>query len=216
MHKLDHIVLGACTLERGTEFVEDILQAKMSDIGYHKDMGTHNRVIRINDDVYFEVIAIDPEMKNFKHRRWFNIDNPNLQLKLEQAPQIIGYVVENNNKIPLEYYDPFFNASRLNYRWQFAMPKYRYNILEYQIIETSIIPSLISWKSEKPICQMNTNQFELIKLEIEFPKSRCHFNTFFTAFGKIKHVSVLSTIKDNAPIIKLKIKDNLRDMIVSL
>ena len=41
MHKLDHIVLGACTLERGTEFVEDILQAKMSDIGYHKDMGTH-------------------------------------------------------------------------------------------------------------------------------------------------------------------------------
>ncbi len=215
MHKLDHIVLGACTLERGTEFVEDILQAKMSDIGYHKDMGTHNRVIRINDDVYFEVVAIDPEIKNFKHRRWFNLDNQNLQLKLKKVPQIIGYVVENNNKIPLKYYNPFFNASRLNYRWQFAMPKYKYNILDYQIIETCIIPSLISWKSEKPIYQMNTNQFELIKLEIEFPESRCHFNTFFTAFGKIKHVSVLSTIEDNAPIIKLKIKDNLRDMIVS-
>ena len=122
MHKLDHIVLGACTLEKGTKFVEDILQVKLSDIGYHKDMGTHNRVIRINDHVYFEVIAIDPEMENFKHRRWFNLDNSNLQLKLEKVPQIIGYVVEYNDKIPLEYYDPFFNASRLNYRWQFAMP----------------------------------------------------------------------------------------------
>ena len=62
MHKLDHIVLGALTLEEGTEFVEDILQAKLSDIGYHKDMGTHNRVIRISDDVYLEVVAIDPEI----------------------------------------------------------------------------------------------------------------------------------------------------------
>ena len=216
MHKLDHIVLGACTLEKGTEFVEDILQVKLSDIGYHKDMGTHNRVIRINHDVYFEVIAIDPEMENFKHRRWFNLDNPNLQLKLEKVPQIIGYVVENSNKIPLKYYDPFFYASRLNYRWQFAMPNYKKNILDYETIETGIIPSLISWKSEKPICQMKKNQFEIIKLEIEFSKSQPHFTTFFRDFGKIKHVSVLSTTNDNAPIITLKIKDNLRGNIVSL
>ena len=43
MHKLDHIVLGSLTLEEGTEFLENILQAKLSDIGYHKDMGTHNK-----------------------------------------------------------------------------------------------------------------------------------------------------------------------------
>ncbi len=216
MHKLDHIVLGACSLEKGTEFVENILQAKLSDIGYHKDMGTHNRVIRINNEIYFEVIAINPEMKNFKHKRWFNLDNPNLQLKLKKVPQIIGYVVEISNKIPFEYYDPFFNASRSNYRWQFAMPNYKNNILDNEILETGIIPSLISWKSEKPIYQMKKNQFELIKFEIKFPKSQPHFNNFFRAFGKIKYVSVLSTTKENAPKMKLKIKDNLRDMIVSL
>ena len=216
MHKLDHIVFGANTLEKGTKFVESILQAKLSDIGYHNDMGTHNRVIKISDEVYLEVVAIDPNMENSKYRRWFNLDNPNLQLKLEKSPQIIGYVVENNNRIPIKYYDPFFNASRSNYRWQFSMPNYRSNILDSEIIETGIIPSLISWKSKKPIHQMESNQFELIKFEIELPASKPHFNTFFKAFGKIKHVSVLSTTKKNAPILKLKIKDNLRDMIVTL
>ena len=38
MHKLDHIVFGATTLEEGTDFIENILQTKLSDIWYHKDM----------------------------------------------------------------------------------------------------------------------------------------------------------------------------------
>ena len=79
MHKLDHIVFGSSTLEEGTQFLENILQAKLSDIGYHKDMGTHNRVIRISERVYLEVVAIDPERKNLKNRKWFNLDNSNLQ-----------------------------------------------------------------------------------------------------------------------------------------
>ena len=78
MHKLDHIVLGSSTLEEGTEFVENILQAKLSDIGYHKDMGTHNRVIRISERVYLEVIAIDPKISNLNNRKWFNLDDSSL------------------------------------------------------------------------------------------------------------------------------------------
>ena len=216
MHKLDHIVLGAATLEEGTNFVENILQTKLSDIGYHKDMGTHNRVIKISNDVYLEVIAIDPKRKDLKNKKWFNLDNSNLQLKLKKSPQIIGYVIENSNKILLKYYDPFFEASRANYRWQFAMPSYNKNNLDIEIVETGIIPSLISWKNEKPIHQMKKNQFELVKFEIELPELQPHFITFLRAFGKIKHVSVLSTTKENAPILKLKIKDNLRDMILTL
>ena len=84
MHKLDHIVFGSSTLEEGTVFVENILQAKLGDIGYHKDMGTHNRVIRISEKVYLEVVAIDPKRKNLKNRKWFNLDNSNLQSKLKK------------------------------------------------------------------------------------------------------------------------------------
>ena len=158
MHKLDHIVFGASTLEEGTEFVENILQAKLSDIGYHKDMGTHNRVIRISERVYLEVIAIDPKISKLNNRKWFNLDEISLQSKLKKSPQIIGYVIENNDISINKYYDPFFLASRNNYKWQFAMPTFNKNILDIEIIEAGIIPSLISWKSEKPIYQMKTNQ----------------------------------------------------------
>ena len=154
MHKLDHIVFGSRTLEEGTAFVENILQAKLSDIGYHKDMGTHNRLIRISEKVYLEVVAIDPERKNLKNRKWFNLDNLNLQSKLKTSPQIIGYVIENNDVNITKYYDLFFEASRDNYKWQFAMPTHKNNILHSDIVESGIIPSLISWKSEKPLYKM--------------------------------------------------------------
>ena len=216
MHKLDHIVLGAITLEEGTQFVENILEAKLSDIGYHKDMGTHNRVIRISKDVYLEVVAIDPNMRNFKNRKWFNLDNSNLQSKLKKSPQIIGYVIKNNDMRLLKYYDPFFEASRANYKWQFAMPTCKKNILDSEIIETGIIPSLISWKSEEPVYQMKTNQFELISFEILLSETQQHLSDFLNSFGKIKQVLVLSTNKENSSIFKLKLKDNLRNIIISL
>ena len=216
MHKLDHIVLGALTLEEGTEFVEDILQAKLSDIGYHKDMGTHNRVIRISDEVYFEVIANDPKIKNFKNRKWFNLDNLNLQSKLNKSPQIIGYVIENKDMSISKYYDPFFKASRSNFRWEFAMPTSRNNILDSKIIETGVMPNLISWKTEKPVYQMKKNQFELISFEIQISEKQQYLNTFFKNFGVIQYVLVSSTTKQNSPIFKLKLKDNLRDILISL
>ena len=216
MHKLDHIVIGSFTLEEGTQFVENILQAKLSDVGYHKDMGTYNRVIRISEKVYLEVVAVDPTTRSFKNRKWFNLENQNLQSKLKKSPQIIGYVIENNNAIISRYYDPFFEASRGSYRWQFAMPTYRNNIIDSKIIDTGMIPSLIEWKDNKPIHQMKQNQFELISLEIKLSAKQKHFNTFFNSFGKIEYVSVSMRTEENPSIFNLKIKDNMRDVVISL
>ena len=216
MHNLDHIVFGSLTLEEGTEFLENILQAKLSDIGYHKDMGTHNRVIRISERVYLEVIAIDPKISNLNNRKWFNLDNSNLQSKLKKSPQIIGYVIENNDISINKYYDPFFLASRNNYKWQFAMPTFNKNILDIEIIEAGIIPSLISWKSDKPVYQMKKNQFELISLEIKLSETHQHFHDFFKSFGEIENVSVSITTEENPSIFKLKLNDNLRDMVISI
>ncbi len=216
MHKLDHIVFGSSTLEEGTEFVENILQAKLSDIGFHKDMGTHNRVIRIGERVYLEIIAIDPKISNLNNRKWFNLDNSKLQSKLKKSPQIIGYVIENTDISINKYYDPFFLVSRDNYKWQFAMPTFKNNILESEIIEAGIIPSLISWKSHKPVYQMKRNQFELISFEIWLSEAQQHFNTFFKTFGEIEYVSVSMATEEEPSIFKLKLKDNFRDIVISL
>ena len=215
MHSLDHIVFGSFTLDEGTKFVENILQAKLSEIGYHKDIGTHNRVIRISEKVYLEVIAIDPKTSKLNNRKWFNLDNSKLQSKLKKSPQVIGYVIENDDVSITKYYDPFFESSRDIYKWQFAMPTFKNNILDSEIIEAGMIPSLISWKSDKPVYQMKKNQFELISLEIELSKSQEHFNTFFKTFGQIEYVSVSMSTKEDSSIFKLKLKDNLRDIVIS-
>ena len=215
MHSLDHIVFGSFTLDEGTKFVENILQAKLSEIGYHKDIGTHNRVIRISEKVYLEVIAIDPKTSKLNNRKWFNLDNSKLQSKLKISPQVIGYVIENDDVSITKYYDPFFESSRDIYKWQFAMPTFKNNILDSEIIEAGMIPSLISWKSDKPVYQMKKNQFELISLEIELSKSQEHFNTFFKTFGQIEYVSVSMSTKEDSSIFKLKLKDNLRDIVIS-
>lgn len=216
MHNLDHIVFGSLTLEEGTKFVENILQAKLSDIGYHKDMGTHNRVIRISERVYLEVIAIDPKSSNSSNKKWFNLDNSKLQSKLKKSPQIIRYVIENNDMNISKYYEPFFESSREIYEWQFAMPALNNKILDREIIEAGMIPSLISWKSDKPVYQMKKNQFELISLEIRLSESQKYFNTFFKSFGEIEYVSVSMTKEEETSIFKLKLKDNLRDIVISL
>ena len=216
MHKLDHIVFGSYTLEEGTEFVENILQTKLSDIGYHKEMGTHNRVIRISETIYLEVIAIDPKITNLNNRKWFNLDNPNLQSKLKKLPQIIGYVIEYKDIRMSKYYDPFFEVSRSNYKWQFAMPTHKNNIVDSEIIRTGIIPSLISWKSEKPVYKMKKNQFELIRLDIGLSETQKNFNMFLKSFGEIEHVLTSSKREENSSIFKLKLRDNHRNMVISL
>ena len=76
------------------------------------------------------------------------------------------------------------------------MPTFKNNILDSEIIEAGIIPSLISWKSEKPIYQMKKNQFELISFEIKLSESQQHFNTFFKSFGEIEYVSVSMTTEE--------------------
>ena len=111
---------------------------------------------------------------------------------------------------------PFFLASRDSYKWQFAMPTFNSNILDSKIIESGIIPSLISWKSEKPIYKLKKNQFEIISFEIRLSKTQQHLNSFFKSFGKIEYVSVSVTKDEELSIFKLKLKDNIRDIVISL
>ena len=156
MHKLDHIVFGARSLEEGSNFIEKKLGIKLSEVGYHDFMGTHNRVVKVDKDIYLEVIAIDPSSKPPSENRWFNLDNPILQKKLEYSPQMIGYVIEAKDKEILKHFYTPIEASRGNYKWNFSMPSLESNFFNKELIENGIIPSLINWKSNKP-CLLYTS-----------------------------------------------------------
>ena len=213
MHKLDHIVFGARSLEEGTNFIEKKLDIKLSEVGYHDFMGTHNRVVKVDKDVYLEVIAIDPSSKSPNENRWFNLDNPILQKKLEYSPQMIGYVIETKDKEILKHFCTPIEASRGNYKWNFAMPNLESNFFNKELIENGIIPSLINWKSNKPVYEMKNNQLSLKKIEIEILDNQMQYKKIIESIGIIEKLTftikkdVVGENNNAQPIIKALIKD---------
>ena len=214
MHKLDHIVFGARSLEEGANFIEKKLDIKLSEVGYHDFMGTHNRVVKVDKDIYLEVIAIDPSSKSPNENRWFNLDNPILQKKLEYSPQMIGYVIETKDKEILKHFCAPIKASRGNYKWNFAMPNLESNFFNKELIENGIIPSLINWKSNKPVHEMKNNHLSLNKIEIEILDNQMQYKKIMDSIGIIEKLRFSKKNKTNNqqynkyPRIKAYIKDN--------
>ena len=222
MHKLDHIVLGCNTLQEGTDYVEKKLGLSLSKIGYHHHMGTHNRVIKIGENIYLEVIAIDPNANKPQHFRWFNLDNEKQQARLKKSPQIIGYVIENQNPDMLKFYNPFFEASRGNYCWEFAMPKSDDTLINDELIESGLVPSLIKWKSKKPVYKMLNNHFELEKIKIELTQNHIEYKPYINYLGDVEKLEYIFKDKTEAlslnkyPKFNIIINDKKKNSIISL
>ncbi len=75
MLTLDHLSIIAPSLQEGVEHVRECLGIDMPFGRAHPDMGTHNHLLRLGEDVYLEVIAIDPAAPRPAHARWFGLDD---------------------------------------------------------------------------------------------------------------------------------------------
>lgn len=123
---LDHLVVAARTLDEGGSWVESRLGVAPVAGGKHATMGTHNRLLGLGAEVYLEVIAIDPEAARPGRPRWFSLDTPEMQERLEQGPALIHWVIrtqsieEDARRCPdaLEILD----LSRGPYRWRLGVP----------------------------------------------------------------------------------------------
>ena len=222
MFKIDHIVFAASSLEKGTSFIENYLQTKLSDIGHHEFMGTHNRVLKIGKNTYLEVIAIDPKAASPRYIRWFGLDDFKLQEKLKQKPQLIGYVIETYNKNIFKHYLPFFKAQRGDYKWNFAIPKSLNNELYSGIVDSGMMPSIINWDSQSPIHKMKDSRFELESLEIEITKQQFSYKDFILSLGNCDQITYLFNTKTenltnfDYPKLKLKLRDTLKNKSIFL
>lgn len=72
--QIDHITITAPTLESGVGFVEAKLGVVPQPGGKHPRMGTHNRLLRLGDTLFLEVIAPDPDTAAPTRPRWFELD----------------------------------------------------------------------------------------------------------------------------------------------
>lgn len=89
---IDHVVVGAATLERGSAFVEALLGVPPGPGGVHPGAGTHNRLLGLGQGCYLEVIAPDPGQPAPALPRLFGLDGPELRRRLAEGPALIGWV----------------------------------------------------------------------------------------------------------------------------
>ena len=59
--RLDHLAVAAESLGVGRAVVEDQLGLRLQDGGRHAHFGTHNLLLGLEDGLYLEVIAVDPD-----------------------------------------------------------------------------------------------------------------------------------------------------------
>src|SRR5690349_23187690 len=92
MAEIDHIVLGARTLEEGAAFIEQHLGVKPRPGGRHEGFGTHNMLLGLGRGTYLEIIAPDPAQPDPPHGRLFDLDDPATKVMLEAEPRLIAWV----------------------------------------------------------------------------------------------------------------------------
>jgi len=90
---LDHIVVTAPTLEAGIEHVRACLGVEVPPGGAHVQMGTHNRLMRLGEDEFLEIIAVDPAAPAPGRPRWFALDRyrskpPRLRTWIARTPDL--------------------------------------------------------------------------------------------------------------------------------
>jgi hypothetical protein len=97
--EVDHLVVAAASLEQGVAWCEATLGIVPGSGGKHPLMGTHNRVFNIASaafpGTYFEIIAVDPEATPRPRRRWFGLDDPELQQSIADAPRLVHVVARS-------------------------------------------------------------------------------------------------------------------------
>ncbi|MFT3954588.1 MAG: VOC family protein [Piscinibacter sp.] len=94
--QVDHVVVGAATLEQGAAWCAATLGVLPGPGGKHPLMGTHNLLLSLASPAfprcYLEIIAIDPEAPPPARRRWFDLDDVALRATLAAGPRLIHWV----------------------------------------------------------------------------------------------------------------------------
>jgi hypothetical protein len=169
MAEIDHIVLGARTLEEGAVFVEQHLGVKPQPGGKHEGAGTHNMLLGLGPDCYLEIIAPDPSQPEPAHPRLFDLDDPATKTMLEAEPRLIGWVARTTAMdAVMARLGPRGGEMREMHRgdlsWRMALPPQRQDM-------DNLLPPMIEWRGERAGKRLRDSHFRLVELQAEHPEA---------------------------------------------
>jgi hypothetical protein len=167
---IDHLVVAARSLEEGSDYLERTLGVKPKGGGEHVTMGTHNRLLRLGDDCYLEVIAINPNAPKPAHPRWFELDDDAMRDSLHTKPRLVAWALRTNcieelaqrSEYPLGLVKPM---SRGELNWRLTLTE------DGRLPEGGCIPFLIQWdRSPYPASTMVKSGLRLASLYGRHPQ----------------------------------------------
>jgi len=71
---VDHLIVAARDLERAVDWTEERLGVRPYPGGRHPGIGTRNALLSLGNDVYVEVVGVDPDQPEPPRPRWFGLD----------------------------------------------------------------------------------------------------------------------------------------------
>ena len=146
MNRLDHIVVAAASLQQGVDYLGEQLGVDIPKGGFHQTMGTHNHLMQLGDDIYLELIAIDPAAAAPAHPRWFALDQELQRAALRRQPRLITWVMNTPDiqglaaAIDFDIGKPTA-LSRDDLHWEIALPD------DGRLLAGGLLPYCIQWHS---------------------------------------------------------------------
>jgi hypothetical protein len=168
--RIDHIVIGAANLISGTNILETKLGTEFSPGGEHQIMGTHNNLLKLQSDIYLEVIANNPDVSNPSRQRWFSLDEEKTKEKIKHSPRALCWVLEVDNiqnTVKKCGYNPgeILQISRGELTWKITVP------FNGSLEDNGVLPALIEWPSDQhPSKKLANSKVSINKLSLFHPK----------------------------------------------
>jgi len=168
--RIDHIVIGAENLISGTSILEKKLNTKLLPGGEHKVMGTHNKLLKLQKEIYFEVIANNPNAESPTHPRWFSLDELEIKEKIKNSARSLCWILAVDNidhAVKNCGYNPgkILKLSRGDLEWKVTVPT------DGKLIENGVLPFLIEWpKNIHPCKNLTDSSVSLNKISLIHPE----------------------------------------------
>lgn len=195
---IDHLVIGAADLAQGAAYVKETLGVDIPPGGFHPKMGTHNRLMRIGDNVFLEVIAVNPDIDPPASPRWYGLDDPYVRQRIAERPALLTWVVNTSNIENLMKGAEFSFGkpelvSRGDLSWYFGLPD------DGRLLAGGFLPYLIDWQvTTHPANGMVDVGCRLRSLEIHHPYASW-FESILESIGASGLVRLQNLPRDETP-----------------
>lgn len=165
MIAVDHIAISGETLASARAHVEDALGVALQDGGEHDVFFTHNALLGLEDGLYLEAIAVNPDAPTPARPRWFDLD------RFSGTPRLTNWICRSDAlDADLAGLEADMGAPvdlrRGDLHWRMAVPES--GVLPYD----NIAPALIEWQTPlHPSQKLAPSGVRLLRLTLRHPQA---------------------------------------------